>query len=406
MTQISNENKMQPDPLFKQSMDQAAIDPATGLPIDPKTGQPISLDTVESMSDAEVFNFFASMFDLLDFKESALIANNPQIPAPFLTRIGILREAIAKGQIRQGIDADATTKNIKGTEILQTTLSKAETTKNQTVRLAAAADNQLTSASDNAKPNPWLQNTNAIGAMMIVSLAIAKSMAAAKMDESKLKQILNMKIYELGMDAAEDAKKLKDLQARQETMKAINSFVTAGVAVYQMFSIANQRAQDEKEVEKQIDAQKELVKTKQTEHDGLESGATDGDDAAVLAFNKKTEKGKELEIEKTKLTKMQENQEQMMYDISRRNTSFNDAKFKAFNSFIDGSFTLAGTFITGEQGEVEKHMKELEVLQQIWSKQRDSFETHINDANSLMEKALSIAERMSSETKAMLATRG
>lgn len=378
---------------LKEASNQGAesfIDPATGLPLDTLKGLASLEDTISSFPD-----IFASMFDLLDFKDSVLITNNPQLPAPALTKTGVLREAILKGQARQGIAADTTTKSITDSQILQTTIDTTTRTDGQ-----RAADNSA------SKPNPWIQHPNSIGAMLIASIAIAKSLSEAKMSDGELNRTLTMKMYKLDMASAEELKKLQDLKASQETLQAVHNFVSAGIAVYQMASILHQKSEDKKEVEQEIAAQQTKVNNIENDLKSNTTSATDTEPQELINAKSRQEVEENLKIEKAKLAKMKENQEQMVYDTSRKNLQFNEAKFRAINEATNGIFTLMGTVMTKEQGVVEKHKAQLEALKQMLMKVRESTNSSIESYNSMIEKSLSLAERTSADLKASMSTKG
>lgn len=412
MTQINNnEPKIQSDSYTKQSGDLSIdpatglpIDPATGVPIDPTTGLPFSKDSISSFSDSSL-----SMYDLLDSSNINMLRPDlPQI-AGALTYRGILKEAVLKGKTRKNLEEDISRKNIKNAQITQTTIPTTSTSQE------IVGNQGLEETGTKATGNPWIQNPNSIASMMIVSMSIAKMLSQSKLSDGKMKILLNMTIFKLGMEAADDAKALRDLQANQETMKAMNSFVSAGLAVYQMASIVNQRGKDEQEAEKNngANAQKKKVEEAQTAYDGIiknaqsatETGKTLSAEEAAQTPQAKEAK-KTLDTEQEKLTKAQAAQKSEMYEISRYNSQINEAKFKAINSFVDGAFTLAGTIITKEIGVKEQHKMQLEAMQSACRSFVDGIGEAIKDADSFMEKTLSIAERTSADTSARLAIKG
>lgn len=397
-----NTSNMQPNPMEVKS-DKLMKDPATGLPLDPETGLPMPGDTMAVFSD--VFDFFGSMFDLIESK-STMRADSAQIAGPTLSFKAVRQQAIIQGQTKQSIQGDITAKNIKEGEILKANLNAAAVATQTT-----AADNQLSQTNlTGVKPNPWIQNPSSIAALMIVSREIAKVLSEMKMNEGQLKKTLDMTIYHLGMEAADDAKTLRDMQASQETLKAMNSFVSAGIACYQMASIVNQRGKDEAEAKKKETEQEKIVTAAEANVAALEKqgGVTDtGIETTKPATPEELEGAKKnLTEQKAKLETLKANADKEFYEVSNRNRMFNEAKFKAVNSFVDGAFTLAGTVITKEQGVVEKHKAQLETMQQLWRTQSDALQKDRDDCNSFAEQMLSTATRTSSDIRASISVKG
>lgn len=70
--------------------------------------------------------------------------------------------------------------------------------------------------------NPWLKYPNRIGALMVAMLELITIQSNSRFNEAQMQMNLNQGMFKLGLANADLAKKLRDMQADQEFMKAIS----------------------------------------------------------------------------------------------------------------------------------------------------------------------------------------
>lgn len=80
------------------------------------------------------------------------------------------------------------------------------------------------------KANPWLNNPSVMAVLFLVMLDYQKNMSSQRFTEANMKIALSEMTYEIGMENADLAKKLKDLEADKQFLEAMGSFANAATA--------------------------------------------------------------------------------------------------------------------------------------------------------------------------------
>lgn len=185
------------------------------------------------------------------------------------------------------------------------------------------------------KANPWLNNPSVMAVLFLVMLDLQKSMSSQRFTEANMKINLSEMTYELGMENADLAKKLKDLEADKQFLEAMGSFANAATAAL--------------------------------------SGA--------MAINSARNSAGQDQESRMTTRQMQE------------------STTRAISSVTDGVIKLMTAGITEEQGALEKLKATNETMQQFWSRIIENSSQSKESLKAELDKVLQQLVSTSSETR-------
>lgn len=292
-------------------------------------------------------------------------------------------------------------------------------------------------AADKAKaPNPWMANPSHLSALFVVLFKIQDLASETRLTEAEVKMLIDKFAVQVGMENAELAKKIKDLSADKEMVRAVGSFINAGVAAYQLSGVVGAKAKAEAAkdaaVKDKIDDQKnnidtankamgDIRKTPEATAAGIVNppmANPDTDQQAIAKLKahgvalgvpgagdavtaKATEYQKALDDRakaETEINKLEHQGREEFRMALQHEGQMAQLKGDIIKGLVEGSIGVTTSLYTKEEAEKDKSKVINDALTQLLNKFGDSTGKAKDDLQSQHDKVLQLLVQMSSET--------